>query len=63
MTPLARRVLEKVRQKDHGTYERWVQAIVDETLEEAALDLELLSNFSIARVIRTIKTQETEPCE
>lgn len=36
MTPLARRVMEKVRQRDHGTYERWFQAIVDATLDEAA---------------------------
>lgn len=39
MTPLARRIMEKVRQKDHGTYERWFQAIVDATLAEAGLPM------------------------
>lgn len=40
MTPLARRVMEKVREKDHGTYERWFQAIVDATLDEVAARLD-----------------------
>ena len=34
MTPLARRVMMKVRQKEHGSYERWFEAIVAATLDE-----------------------------
>lgn len=69
MTPLARRVMEKVRQKDHVTYERWFQAIVDATLEEAADQLDLVmmeimgQRSNAAVLVRSLKTPEPEPCE
>lgn len=67
MTPLARRVMEKVREKEHGTYERWMQAIVDATLEDAAERIEPLwrieDPYSAADAIRALKTPEKEPCE
>lgn len=37
MTPIARLVMEKVRQTNHNTHEEWVQAIVDTTLREAGI--------------------------
>ena len=36
MTPLARRIMQKVRERDLRTYERWIGFIVNESLEEAA---------------------------
>ena len=68
MTPLALRVMEKVRHRDHGTYERWVGAIVDATLDEAAeqLDiimLEIMGQHSNAAVlVRSLMTPD-EPTE
>lgn len=68
MTPLARRVMEKTAQKDHGTYERWIGAIVDATLDEAAAVCKarmgrLLSNVEHQSVVTLIEQTACKGCE
>lgn len=69
MTPIAQRVMKAVRKKDHGTYENWIGAIVDATLEEAADQLDLVmmeiigQRSNAAVLVRSLKTPEPEPCE
>lgn len=77
MTPLARRVMEKVRQKAPGTYEQWVQAHADATLDEAAKearDIVIADGLTIdqaglwrlgadAAADAILALKEQEPCE
>lgn len=76
MTPIALRVQDKVRQKDHGTYEGWFQAIVDETVDDVAgivMAFPVRVNqgdgiqwprpAAIAIGILSLKESEQEPCE
>lgn len=68
MSPLARRVMEMVHGREHGTYERWFQAIVDATLNEAARHFVQFGTDPFTAVavhceILELKSQEQEPCE
>ena len=63
MTPLARRVMFKVRDKSPATHEQWVQMLVDAELDEAVGSLITDGQWSDANNVRKLKPPETEPCE
>jgi hypothetical protein len=68
MTPLARSVMERVRQASPSTHEQWVQMIVDAALDAAAEQLDFImleimgARSNAAVLVRSLK-QDQEPCE